>query len=91
MSQALIAEAVLGRDAEEFLTSDLGRYLVGRAQIEADEAMAKLKKVSPTASQEIISLQHQIWRAEQFATWLQELIANGRAAEQTLEELSTGD
>ena len=37
--QTLIAEAVLGRDAQEFLASEIGRYLLGRAQMDEREAM----------------------------------------------------
>jgi len=82
----LLAEAMLGRDAEEFLATDIGRYLVGRAQIEADEAMAKLKRTASWRRRRITELQAEIWRAESLRSWLGELVASGKAAEAALEQ-----
>ena len=43
----LYAEAMLGQDVESFLASDIGRYLIGRADQESAEAVDKLKTVFP--------------------------------------------
>ena len=85
-NEALYAEAVLGRDAEEFLSSDMGRYLIGRAQLEAQEAMEQLKKVSTWRRRRIQELQNKIWRAESIEAWLVELVSSGKAAEAALED-----
>jgi hypothetical protein len=82
----LIAEAVLGRDAQEFLATDLGRYLVGRAEQEKAEALAQLARVSPWRRNRIRQLQAEVWRAESVLSWLAELINSGRQAEHALEE-----
>lgn len=84
----LLAEAVLGRDAEEFLSSELGRYLVGRAQMEGEEATEKLKRIAPWRRRRITELQAQVWRAESFRDWLAEMVTAGRAAESALEQQS---
>jgi hypothetical protein len=83
-----MAEAILGRDAEEFLASELGRYLIGRADQEIEEAQDALAKVSPWRRNRIRDLQAQIWRAKSVKGWLAELVTNGKAAEAALDEPS---
>ncbi len=80
------AEAAMGRDAIEFIKSQLGRYIVGCAKQEADDALLELKRVFPWRRRRIQQLQAQIWRAESFAGWLGDLVIRGRAAELTLDE-----
>lgn len=84
----LMAEAVLGKDAEEFLNSDIGRYLAGRADQEIAEAQEKLATVASWRRRRIQELQNQIYRAKSFKGWLAELISNGRAAESVLIDLN---
>jgi hypothetical protein len=86
MDDLLYAEAILGKDAEEFMASDVGRYLLGRAEQEADEANDKLKRISPWRRRRITELQNEIWRAESVKGWLIEIIRAGEAAEHALEQ-----
>lgn len=88
MNDTLFAEAVLGKDAEEFIASDLGRYLIGQADMEIEEAQEVLCKVSPWRTRRIRELQNQIWRAQSFKGWLLEMVTAGKAAVQVLEEHS---
>jgi len=85
-SRTLFVEASIGREAKEFFHSDIGRYLVGCAQIEYAEAAAKLKKTAWYRKNRIIELQNQMWRAENFMVWLRDLIIRGKASELSLEE-----
>lgn len=85
-SRTMFAEAALGRDAQEFFRSDIGRYLIGCAQQEYADAMAKLKRVAWWRRKRILQLQNEAWRAEQFMVWLRDLIVQGIAAEQALKE-----
>lgn len=85
--QTLIAEAVLGRDAQEFLASEIGRYLLGRAQMDEREAMEALVSVKWWRRRRIIELQSRIYRARSVRNWLAEIITDGRQAESVLEEL----
>jgi pantothenate kinase type III len=82
----LFAEAILGRDAEEFVQSDIGKYVIGCAEQEAQEAMQQLKNVYPWRRRKITELQNKIWRAESLQQWLSELIIQGTQATQQLEE-----
>lgn len=84
----LYADAVLGRDANEFLASDLGRYMLGRAKIEEDEAIEALAQVWPWRRRKIQQLQNQLWRARSLRGWLAELVNSGHQAEDQLEALS---
>jgi hypothetical protein len=83
--ETLYAEATLGKDAEEFLASDIGRYVLARAEEEEQAALAALSRVSSFRRRRILELQAQVWRAQQFKGWLGELIVTGRQALQQLE------
>jgi len=82
----MVAEADLGRQAREFLESDLGRYMLGCAQQEHMDAVEKLKRVAFWRVRRVRELQNQAWRAEQFMLWLRDLVIQGRAAEGALVE-----
>jgi hypothetical protein len=81
----LVAEAILGRDAEEFLASELGQYILGRCDLEIAEAHAQLASVSPWRRNRIRQLQNEVWRAQSVRGWLVELVNAGKAAEDILE------
>lgn len=81
-----VAEAILGRDAEEFLNSELGRYLLGRAQEEEQEALDKLARISSWRRNRIKELQAEVWRARSVRLWLAEIIQAGRQAETQLQD-----
>ena len=84
-NQQLLAESMLGEDVEEFCKSDIGRYLIGRATIEAQDAAATLKTTFPWRRRRIQQLQNEIWRAESFKIWLLQQIRAGRTALAALE------
>jgi hypothetical protein len=85
-SALLYAQAVLGKDAEQFMASELGRTMLGIAQQEADAAMLELKRVYPWRRRRIGDLQAVIRRAESFETWLRELFVRGQQAVAILED-----
>ena len=83
--QTLFAEATLGKDAEEFLSSDLGRFIIARIDEEERDAIEALTKVASFRRRRILELQSRIWRAQQFKSWLGELIVTGHQALAQLE------
>jgi len=86
MSNDLLwAEATLGRDAAEFLKSEIGRYLIGRCDQELADAQEKLAIVSPWRRNRIRQLQNEIWRATSMKAWLAELVQAGVQAEAVLD------
>ncbi|WP_282460103.1 hypothetical protein [Mycoplasmopsis arginini] len=86
MTKELFAEAILGKDAEEFINSELGRFLIGRADQEIEEAVNELKICYSWRTRKIKDLQNRIWRAESFQNWLGELVIRGRQAMTQLDE-----
>lgn len=87
MLDLLMAEAVLGRDAEEFAKSELGQFILGRCDQEIAEAQDELSRVSSWRRRRIQELQNKVWRAKSLKTWLGELISNGRQAEASLDDI----
>lgn len=83
----MLAEAILGRDAEDFCKSELGRFILGRCDQEIADAQDKLSRVSSWRRRRIQELQNDIWRAKNMKGWLMELIQNGRQAEAALDEI----
>lgn len=79
-SQVLLAEIHIGEDAAEFVKSDVGRYLLGRANQEIKAATNDLKRVYPWRRNRIQQLQNQIKVHELFKSWLVEAIVSGRTA-----------
>lgn len=86
-----LAAAALGRDAQDFLSSELGRYLFGKADKEAGEALEALATADPANAKQIEALQSRIWRARSFRNWLYELVAIGQQAEMVLEQMDSAD
>lgn len=84
-TQTLIAEGMLGKDAEEFLNGDLGRYMLARAEEEEQEALEQLSTVWPWRRRRITELQTKLWRARSFKRWLADLVIAGRQAIEQLE------
>lgn len=85
MDSEIFETAVFGKVVENFLSSELGDYLLGKARTEEDEAMRALIVTSPWRRRRIQQLQNQIWRAQQFQVWLGDAIAAGQQATNLLE------
>lgn len=82
-----MAEAILGRDAEDFARSELGQFILKRCDLEISEAQDELSRVFSWRRRKIQELQNKVWRAKSMKTWLGELISNGRQAEAALDEI----
>lgn len=86
--QALFAEAMLGEEVVEFLNSNTGRYLHGRAKNIFDESLRKLYDIdpySPEGKKEHSRLKMEAACAERFMMWCADVIQNGRTAGVQLE------
>lgn len=73
-----------GAEAEAFLKTDIGKYLLQRSQDQIDQAFEQLKRVDPCEPREIRKLQNIIQRNEDVETWLGEIIQAGRDARDLL-------
>lgn len=82
----ILQQIDLGFQVEAFLQSDLGRYLVQRAEAQVEEAVEQLKRCSPEDSAQIRAIQHTIQVAESIQYWLAEAIQSGLNAQQQLHD-----
>ena len=87
---AIVEQAVFGREIELWLQSPIGDYLMKRAEHEIDAALQQLKRVHPWRRRRITELQNQVRVAEWFQVWLGDAIQAGRQATEILEEEQNG-
>lgn len=87
-------EARLGIGVQQFLQSDVGRYLHGRAKITLEEVKDKMLELEPSTAgfeEEFYQLKQEAWCANKFIKWCAEGIMNGQNAEQQLESFRGND
>lgn len=84
-TQTARAEIELGKQAEDFLKTDLGRLLLERAEEDEREALLALATVAWWRRRRILQLQNQVWRARSFQQWMSEVIMSGRQAQAYLD------
>ena len=80
----LMETAIFGREGATFLGTNVGKYLVARAEREAEDAMKSLKKTFPLRWRRVMQLQNQIHVAESIQQWLGDAIVDGIHAERTI-------
>lgn len=73
----MYAAVELGLDAELFLKSPVGLYLLRKAEEERTDALADLVDVAPNDTEAIRALQSQIKRADSLLFWLSDAIQAG--------------
>lgn len=83
----LQAEVIIGKDAEQFFKTDLGKYVLGCAQQDIDRATQELMQADPNDAKEIIRLQNQANVAQTAIQWLNDAIIIGRNALVQLESM----
>jgi hypothetical protein len=81
----MMRAAIFGKEAELFLESPSGAFLLKYAQAEVDVATHNLKRTAPWRRRRIQELQNAIQVAEWFQVWLGEAVAQGRQATEILE------
>jgi hypothetical protein len=80
----LLAKVELGLDAQAFMRTKLGQYLIGRANEIVEEAVEKLKEADPDDTKAIRDLQNTIRLNESFMYWLADAVTQGQSAEELL-------
>lgn len=83
--EELIAAAVAGRDAHDWLHTSVGRYVIGAAVQDQQDIERRLASVSPWNRRRILRLQQKHQAVELAVGWLTEMVKNGQHAEQQLE------
>jgi hypothetical protein len=82
----LIDEAVFGKQIEDFVMSDIGKFLFARINAEIAEGVDELKKAAPTDAEAIRQAQNKVWRGEHMQAWLLHAIDAGLTATKILED-----
>ena len=77
-----------GMDVKVFIASQVGRYLLDKANKDRDAAMEELANVDAEDAKAIRALQNRVKCTENFLMWLGEAVTEGEIAEQ---ELIAGD
>lgn len=88
--RSYFAEAHLGLKVQEFLTSEVGRYLHGRAKIEYEEAkqsILELEQGDHDFISQFSKLKMTASTAEKFMMWCADAINSGVTAEAQLNSL----
>jgi hypothetical protein len=81
----LYRQAVLGKQVEDFINCDVGKYIISLALIEKEEALAKLAVCDPEDVAAVRALQNQIRMRDDFRGWLQDAVARGLQAVNIIE------
>ena len=79
-NRILLAETMLGEDAMEFMTTDLGRYFIGRVNQDRGEAYLVLAKTPWWRKRKIVQLQQRIEMTESLMLYFREIILSGKSA-----------
>ncbi len=75
-----VRTAVFGQQVQEFLRSEIGHFLIQRAEKELGEAIEKLKTANPRDAENIVRLQVQVALLEKFESWLGDAVQDGLTA-----------
>jgi hypothetical protein len=90
-TQEMEASMLLGEQFERFRKSELGRYLDGRAELKLADLIREMRNLSPLDPDlkvKLAKIQCQMEIYEDYLTWIEELIQDGRNAYEQYTELS---
>lgn len=76
-----------GLDVQQFMGSNIGRYLQARANADIEEALEALKTADPEDPKAIRKLQNDVAVASSVLEWLGQAVTEGEQAERQFHEL----
>lgn len=85
-TEILLDVAVLGEQVDQFLKSDVGRYLLEQAEAEERQGILELRVVDCNNAEAVRKAQNKAWRGEHVKLWLNNAISAGLKARMILEE-----
>lgn len=86
--QIMHAQMAVGNSFKEFCESDVGRYLIGRAEQEEISVLREMAKTNPVDEIAIIQLQERAKHLSGFVGWIEQVINEGEAAAFQLDEIT---
>ena len=75
--------AIFGKQVDEFLSSDIGKYLLEKAEKQYFNAILKLRDCAP---EDLLKHQSEMKRAESIRSWLADAVEEGLRAFNLIEE-----
>lgn len=84
--EGLVRRAVFGEQVAQFLATDIGRYIMVRAESQELEAMKKLKKCEAEDAKLVRKYQNEAEVASSMVKWLGDAVSDGLAALKLLED-----
>ena len=85
-TEFLLADAVLGRECERFWSSQVGRYIRGRAETEIQQLLEKLVDADPKDMSAQVDIRQDIQIRKVMLRYMSDQIQNGKISERQLEE-----
>ena len=85
-TEILLDVAVLGERVDQFLKSDIGRYLLDQAEAEEQAGLQHLRVVNCNNPEEVRMAQNRVWRGETMKAWLKDAVSAGLKARMILED-----
>jgi hypothetical protein len=82
-----VRAAVFGVQVQQFLDSEIGVYLIERADNQAETALKELVIADPTQPEVIRAIQNRIKVADSIVSWIREAIEMGDQATESLREM----
>ena len=86
--QLVVQQAILGKQIEEFFSSDVGKYLLRRADIDREDALLELARCDPEDAKAIRGLQNKVLVSEKVRGWLEQAVLRGLQAIEIIDERS---
>lgn len=83
-SKQLLSAVDFGFQVEAFIMSDIGKYLISRADEQVESAVQRLKQADAEDPKAIRFLQNEIVVAESIQYWLADAIKAGQIAQDEL-------
>lgn len=84
-----LAEVQLGLNVEEFLQSKIGRYLIGRADIDRQRGIEVFAAADIDDKVKMREAQFLVNMPNNFLKWLEDAVIGGRNAEEQLQQQET--
>jgi len=85
-TEILLDVAVLGERVDQFLKSDIGRYLLDQADAEEQAGLQHLRTVNCNDAEAVRRAQNRVWMGEHIKSWLKDAVSAGLKARMILED-----
>ena len=86
--QELKAHVAVGDMFKTWVGTDIGRYIIGRAEQDELKTLRQLSETDPTLSTEVMRLQERSKMFTSLLNWIEQVINEGEIAKYQIEQLN---